>query len=101
MMCGGGGGGALEAINPAFARCNKTESLWNSCRQTNSACVGDREADCLAMALRWKIASWSQPPSVSTTRGMKATPLTWQGRECLLSLWDFIMANAAPGVLCE
>ena len=26
-MCGGGGGGALDAINQALARCNKTESL--------------------------------------------------------------------------
>ena len=71
IMCGGGKGGALAAISPALARCNKTDKRWKNWRIVVSFGEGEREAARFAMALRWSIASESHPPSVSTTNGMK------------------------------
>ena len=101
MICGGGGGGARAAIRPAFARCRRTDSLWKSWRDAVSDCDGEWAADCFAMARKWKMASPSQPPRVSTTSGIKATPFIWHGRKCLFILTDFMAAIAAPGDLWD
>ena len=97
-MWGGGRGGALAAISPALARCNNTDRRWKSWRMVVSVGKGDREEARLAMARRWSMASESQPPSVSTTRGTNVTPFDWHGRKCLVILRDFIIWIAAPGV---
>ena len=43
-MCGGGRGGALAAIRPAFARCSRTERRWKSWRIAVSVGDGDLDA---------------------------------------------------------
>ena len=97
-MCGGGRGGALAAIRPAFARCSRTERRWKSWRIAVSVGDGDLDATFLTIPRRWSIASVSQPPSVSTTRGTKDTPFARQGWKCFLILLDFIAVMAAPAV---
>ena len=73
-MCGGGKGGARVAMREALARWRITESLWKKCLVR----LADRSLDlwdAISEILeRWKDASLSQPPSVSTTSGMKDIP---------------------------
>ena len=97
-MCGGGKGGALAAISPALARCNKTDKRWKNWRIVVSFGEGEREAARFAMARRWSIASESHPPSVSTTNGTNVIPFDWHGRKWLFNFLDFICWIAAPGV---
>ena len=95
---GAGGGGARVAIKDEFARWSKMDSRWKKCLFTSPALLLDRWADISAILVKWKDASLSQPPKVSTTSGTKV--ITWRRHEwkclpILVFIWRLLKIGGA------
>ena len=96
---GAGGGGARVAINDEFARWSRMERRWKKCLFTSPALLIERWAVISAIFDRWKDASLSHPPRVSTTSGMKVIPWRRHDWKCLPIFAFFIFSRAAPVLL--